>query len=132
MKQTEKKQRWVPHQETLPQSGGPGVTRRILACTDGLMCVENTFEQGAVGALHSHPHTQITYVVSGEFSFTIDGETHTVRPGDTLLKTDGADPKALTRRRSASDGGSRRWERSQADGVRYCVKFCTVSVCEMT
>ena len=26
------------------------------------MCVENTFETGAVGALHSHPHTQITYV----------------------------------------------------------------------
>ena len=78
MKQTEKKQRWVPHQETLPQSGGPGVTRRILAYTDGLMCVENTFEQGAVGALHSHPHTQITYVVSGTFAFTIDGETRTV------------------------------------------------------
>ena len=28
------------------------------------MCVENTFEKGAVGALHHHPHTQITYVVS--------------------------------------------------------------------
>ena len=72
---TEKKQRWVPHADTLPQSGGPGVTRRILAYTDGLMCVENTFETGAQGALHSHPHTQITYVVSGAFAFTIDGET---------------------------------------------------------
>ena len=89
MKQTEKKQRWVPHQETLPQSGGPGVTRRILAYTDGLMCVENTFEQGAVGALYSHPHTQITYVVSGAFAFTIGDETRTVRAGDTMLKEDG-------------------------------------------
>ena len=71
---TEKKQRWVPHADTLPQSGGPGVTRRILAYTDGLMCVENTFETGAQGALHSHPHTQITYVVSGAFAFTIDGD----------------------------------------------------------
>ena len=77
------------HQETLPQSGGPGVTRRILAYTDGLMCVENTFEQGAVGALHSHPHTQITYVVSGAFAFTIGDETRTVRAGDTMLKEDG-------------------------------------------
>ena len=67
MKLTEKKQRWVPHQEVQPQSGGPGVTRRVLAYNDGLMCVENTFEKGAVGALHSHPHTQITYVVSGVF-----------------------------------------------------------------
>ena len=83
---TEKKQRWVPHADTLPQSGGPGVTRRILAYTDGLMCVENTFETGAQGALHSHPHTQITYVVSGAFAFTIDGETRTVRAGDTMLK----------------------------------------------
>ena len=86
---TEKKQRWVPHADTLPQSGGPGVTRRILAYTDGLMCVENTFEIGAQGALHSHPHTQITYVVSGAFAFTIDGETRTVRAGDTMLKEDG-------------------------------------------
>ena len=89
MNYPEKKQRWVDHAQTLPQPAGDGVTRRILAYTDGLMCVENTFEQGAVGALHSHPHTQITYVVSGAFSFTIDGETRTVRAGDTLLKEDG-------------------------------------------
>ena len=86
---TEKGQRWVPHADTLAQSGGEGVTRRILAYNDGLMCVENTFETGAVGALHSHPHTQITYVVSGKFTFTIDGVTKTVTPGDTMLKTDG-------------------------------------------
>lgn len=91
MKLPEKHQRWVPHAETLPQFAGPGVTRRVLAYTDGLMCVENRFEYGAVGVLHSHPHTQITYVVSGEFSFTIDGETRTVRAGDTLLKEDGVE-----------------------------------------
>ena len=86
---TEKGQRWVPHEGTLAQSGGEGVTRRILAYNEALMCVENTFETGAVGALHSHPHTQITYVVSGKFSFTIDGVTKTVTKGDTMLKTDG-------------------------------------------
>ena len=75
----EKKQRWVYHAEVLPQPAGAGVTRRVLAYTDGLMCVENTFEKGAVGALHHHPHTQITYVVSGAFEFTVDGETHTDR-----------------------------------------------------
>lgn len=86
---TQKDQRWVFHEDTLAQSGGENVTRRILAYNDGLMCVENTFETGAVGALHSHPHTQITYVVSGKFSFTIDGETRTVSKGDTMLKVDG-------------------------------------------
>lgn len=91
MKIPEKKQRWVPYDGVLPQYAAPGVTRRVLAYTDGLMCVENRFEYGAVGSLHSHPHTQITYVVSGEFSFTIDGETRTVRAGDTLLKEDGVE-----------------------------------------
>lgn len=86
---TEKYARWVPNETAEPQSGGEGVTRRVLAYTDGLMCVENTFEKGAVGALHSHPHTQITYVVEGVFSFTIDGETRTVRKGDTMLKENG-------------------------------------------
>ena len=88
---TEKDARWVPHGDTLPQSAGAGVTRRVLAYTAALMCVENTFEKGAVGAMHSHPHTQITYVVSGEFAFTIAGETRTVRAGDTLLKEDGVE-----------------------------------------
>ena len=86
---TKQDQRWVFHKDALAQDAGPGVTRRVLAYTDGLMCVENTFQNGAVGALHSHPHTQITYIVSGRFSFTIDGETREVAAGDTLLKKDG-------------------------------------------
>ena len=47
MKLPEKKQRWVYHAEALPQTAGEGVTRRVLAYTDGLMCVENTFEKWA-------------------------------------------------------------------------------------
>lgn len=86
---TELNQRWVFHHGTEAQSGGENVIRRVLAYSEDLMCVENTFETGAIGKLHSHPHTQITYVVSGEFAFTIDGETKIVRAGDTMLKTDG-------------------------------------------
>lgn len=80
---------WVPHGQTLPEPAGPGVTRRVLAYSKDVMTVENTFETGAVGAMHSHPHTQITYVVSGRFRFTIGEETREVGPGDTLLKQDG-------------------------------------------
>ena len=61
----------------------------VLAYCNDVMCVENTFKKGAIGALHNHPHTQITYVASGKFEFTIDGEVHTVSAGDTLLKQDG-------------------------------------------
>ncbi len=89
MAKTEKHQMWVPHADALAESGGSGVTRRVLAYTDGMMTVENTFEKGAVGAMHSHPHTQITYIVSGKFAFTIGDETREVTAGDTLLKEDG-------------------------------------------
>ena len=85
----EKHQRWAFHADSEPQHCSEGVVRRVLAYTDSLMCVENSFEKGAVGSLHSHPHTQITYVAEGAFEFTIDGETHVVRKGDTLLKEDG-------------------------------------------
>lgn len=84
-------ERWVMYDSTVPRTVAPGVVRRILAYNKDVMCVENTFEKGAVGALHSHPHTQITYVVSGAFEFEIDGEKRTVRAGDTLLKTDGVE-----------------------------------------
>ena len=65
---------------------GGGVKRKILAWGDDLMQVEVHFEKGAVGAMHSHPHTQLTYVLSGEFEFTIDGIKKTVKAGDTLFK----------------------------------------------
>lgn len=65
---------------------GNGVTRRILAHGGTMMAVEVNFAQGAVGPLHSHPHEQLTYVLSGRFSFTIDGVTQEVRAGDTLYK----------------------------------------------
>lgn len=81
--------RWVFREDVKAECVGRGVVRRVLAYSKDLMCVENTFAEGAVGTLHHHPHTQITYVVSGRFSFTIDGETRQVAAGDTLLKKNG-------------------------------------------
>ena len=85
----QKNQIRVTHAEAVPEQAGEGVVRRVLAYNDELMCVENTFETGAVGSLHSHPHTQITYVVSGRFRFTVGDTAYEVKAGDTLLKTDG-------------------------------------------
>ena len=80
---------WVPHAEIAPEPCGKGVQRRVLAYSRDAMCVENTFETGGVGAMHCHPHTQITYIVSGRYRFTIGDETREVGPGDTLLKQNG-------------------------------------------
>ena len=84
-----KNDRWVYYKDIKPQEMGGGVTRRVLAYSDDVMVVENTFEKGAAGSLHHHPHTQITYIVSGAFEFEIDGVKSVVRKGDTLLKTGG-------------------------------------------
>lgn len=65
---------------------GGGVTRKVLAHNENLMLCYLHFDKGAVGAVHHHPHTQISYVVSGAFEFEIDGVKKIVRAGDSLYK----------------------------------------------
>ena len=84
-----KNSRWVSADEVELEPCGQGVARRIMAYSDDAMCVVNHFEKGGIGAMHSHPHTQITYVAAGRFRFTIGDEVREVKTGDTLLKTDG-------------------------------------------
>lgn len=74
------------HDTTVPEDMGQGVKRRILVHDGTMMAVENSFVKGAVGALHSHPHEQVTYVLSGRFLFTVGDEKHEVKAGDTLHK----------------------------------------------
>ncbi|MEA4998510.1 MAG: cupin domain-containing protein [Candidatus Limiplasma sp.] len=75
----------VVRYEQMPTTDlGGGVTRKVLAWMPQQMMVEVRFEQGAMGAMHSHPHVQCTYVAEGVFDFTIEGEMHTVRAGDTI------------------------------------------------
>ncbi|MDR2535254.1 MAG: cupin domain-containing protein [Treponema sp.] len=86
MNNNHKDQPWIFNQAIEAEQTAPGVSRKVLAYCDALMCVENHFETGAAGALHHHPHTQITYVAEGRFRFTIGDETHEVTKGDALLK----------------------------------------------
>lgn len=86
---TEKDRIWNYNAEIDGEKVGESIVRKILSYTDELMIVENYFEKGAAGALHHHPHTQITYVVSGQFEFTIGKEKKIVNPGDSMFKKDG-------------------------------------------
>ena len=63
----------------------PGVSRKVMAYNDQVMMCEITFEKGAKGNFHTHPHVQTTYIVKGSFAFTIDGETQVVNAGDSIL-----------------------------------------------
>ena len=62
---------------------GGGVSRRILAEDEKMMAVEVSFKKGAVGAMHTHPHVQISYVLKGKFEATINGETAVISEGDS-------------------------------------------------
>jgi quercetin dioxygenase-like cupin family protein len=64
---------------------GEGVRRRILTHDERMMMVEVAFKAGAVGAPHSHPHAQCSYVASGVFDVTIAGRTQRLSAGDAFL-----------------------------------------------
>lgn len=66
-----------------------GSIRRVILDLPELMLVEFTFEKGGVGALHSHPHLQTSYVAEGVFEVTIDGETQTIGKGGAYIVPSG-------------------------------------------
>ncbi|HFQ5097403.1 TPA: cupin domain-containing protein [Vibrio vulnificus] len=77
---------FVFNQDIMLEDLGQGISRKVLAHSDNMMSVEVYFETGAIGAMHSHPHEQLTYVLSGEFEFTIGDEKKIVKTGDTMYK----------------------------------------------
>ena len=64
---------------------GERVSRKIMSHSKDLMVVKVRFQAGGIGAAHQHPHTQISYVASGVFEYTIDGQTVIMEQGDTCL-----------------------------------------------
>ena len=76
----------VKHRDdiTVNQLGG-GVERGVLAYDDRLMAVEVSFEAGAEGAPHTHPHTQLSYVLSGSFRYFVEEESVILNRGDSIV-----------------------------------------------
>ena len=57
-----------------------GLTRQVMCYNDDIMLVKVIFGEGMVGQrpeLHSHPHSQSSYILSGKFEFHC-GDTVTV------------------------------------------------------
>jgi quercetin dioxygenase-like cupin family protein len=61
---------------------GNGIRRQVYGYDDKIMLVKAKFEKGGVGQLHSHHHSQVTYVDSGVFEMTIGEEKKIIRKGD--------------------------------------------------
>jgi quercetin dioxygenase-like cupin family protein len=74
----------------------PGVTRRTLAQTDDMMLLEIRLAANLDFPVHSHPHRQVGYVVSGEVVMTIDGQATVCKPGDGYTIPGGVEHGAAT------------------------------------
>ncbi len=70
--------------ETEWEDLGDGVTRKICGYDDKIMLVKVKFEVGAIGPLHEHFHSQVTYVDSGVFEASINGIKQILRKGDSF------------------------------------------------
>jgi quercetin dioxygenase-like cupin family protein len=82
MKRVEKGRAFIQNDELAWEQADVGIRRKIMAYDDQLMMVKVAFEKGGIGALHHHPHVQISYVESGLFEITIGDETQTLKQGD--------------------------------------------------
>ena len=67
----------------LPEEDLGDVRRRIFTGKN-VMVVRNIIKPRAVLSAHTHPHEQISYVVSGEILFRLDGEEHRMKKGDSV------------------------------------------------
>lgn len=76
--------------ESEPVPVDPGVRRQILGYNAELMTCRVWFDRGAVGTLHAHPHSQVTFVEKGRFRFRVGDEEKEVGPGDCVLIPSGA------------------------------------------
>ena len=64
------------------ENPAPGLTRQIMGYDGHIMMVKIRFEQGAVGYVHEHFHSQTTYVAAGKFEVMIAGEKKILATGD--------------------------------------------------
>ncbi len=72
----------------------PGIVRRTLTAGEKVLLIEFTLEPGAVVPMHTHPHEQAGYVVSGRMRLQIGAETLDLDPGDAYMIPGGAEHEA--------------------------------------
>ncbi len=72
----------IRHDEAQPVEMLAGVVRRTMAVTERLMLCEFTLNAGSEVPVHTHPHDQVGYVVSGAVVMIIDGRETRCGPGD--------------------------------------------------
>jgi quercetin dioxygenase-like cupin family protein len=75
-------QRFIKFADIKFNEVGDGVRRKIMSYGPDIMSVYVEFKKGSIGALHRHPHRQITYIQKGSFKVHIGDETQVLGVGD--------------------------------------------------
>lgn len=73
---------FLPGEEIAWEPCGAGIRRRIMGYDPHLMVVRVAFEKDAVGALHTHYHSQVTQIESGRYEVLIGEERRILGAGD--------------------------------------------------
>lgn len=73
----------------------PGIRRRTLAHGERLMVTQFLISRGTELPRHSHPHEQISYILSGELEMRVGGQSYHLQPGESLLLPGGMAHSAL-------------------------------------
>ena len=61
----------------------PGIEQKTLVHGDKTLMVVFRLKKDAILPLHSHPHEQTGYLVSGQIRLTLGSEVYEVLPGDS-------------------------------------------------
>jgi quercetin dioxygenase-like cupin family protein len=76
------KEYWID-KETPWEPVAEGLDRQVMGYDGKIMLVKARFDTGAVGQMHKHYHSQVTYVASGEFKMTIGDDVRIIKEGDS-------------------------------------------------
>lgn len=84
----------VYHRSIEPVEMLPGVYRRTMTDGDKMMLCEVRMNEGAIVPMHTHPHEQTGYLVSGRARFQIADQALDLAAGDTWMVPGGVPHEA--------------------------------------
>ena len=75
----------------------PGIERKIIGYDERLMMVQVKFEKGAEAPAHQHPHSQTSWIVSGEFECNLGEDKRILGAGDGFYVPPGVQHSVVAR-----------------------------------
>ncbi|MFQ3248367.1 cupin domain-containing protein [Glaciecola sp.] len=74
---------------------GDGIKRQLMGLNQQILMAKVWFETNAIGYVHTHFHSQVSYVESGEFEVMVDGEKEILKAGDCFYVEPNAEHGAI-------------------------------------